>query len=36
MESYRILIKPISYDSQLKIGQINLDISYANKLISKA
>jgi hypothetical protein len=30
------LIKPISYNSQLKISQNNLDISYANKLISKA
>jgi len=36
MESHCILIKPVSYNSQLKISQINLDISYANKLISEA
>jgi hypothetical protein len=29
-------MKPISYNSLLKISQINLDIRYANKLISKA
>jgi len=36
MELHWILIKPISCNSQLKISQINLGISYANKLISKA
>jgi hypothetical protein len=31
-----MLIKPISYNTTKNIPQIDLDISYADKLISKA